>query len=82
MPFSNKPMVAEWISRNPGRMATLLESNVTQEKQTLLENSILQEYRTPEALRNAYTAALDAVKATGDTTAINYLNQQLASIGS
>ena len=80
MAFANKPMVSEWISRNPGRMTDLLEANIAQNLQTALENIVLAEYHTPAALRAAYTAALNDIKATGNTAFINALNQAIAAL--
>ena len=78
MPFVNKPMVREWIGNNLDRHVQQLEDHVPQNLQTALENLVLAEYRTPSALYVAYKGALDILKGTDDTTAIQYLESKLA----
>lgn len=78
MPFANKAMVVEWIGNHPEEMATLLEGNVPQNLQDTLETYIRAKFQTPQALIVAYTAALAAIKGTGNTTFIAALNQAIA----
>lgn len=78
MAFTNKEIIDEWVRNNPARMVDLLEQNIDQHLQDALETMISDEYKTPSALYVAYRTALDVLKGTDDTTAIQYLEGKLA----